>query len=64
MYSSGAWCAASLAILLVGCATIPDGSVSMTVDKIARIEANYRALVAEIMRLRFEKVPLCSEVRR
>ena len=63
MYSSGAWCAASLAILLVGCATIPDGSVTFSPDEMVTLVTNYARLQEEVRRLRLEKVPLCSEAR-
>ena len=48
MYSSGAWCAASLAILLVGCATIPDGSVTFSPDEMVTLVTNYARLVTTI----------------
>lgn len=60
MYSSGAWCAASLAILLVGCATIPDGSVTFTADEMVTLVSNYARLQDRIRRLELEKVPLCK----
>ena len=52
-----------LVLLLAGCASMPDGSVTFTADEMATLIANYARLQDEVHRLRLEKVPLCSEAR-
>lgn len=53
-----------LALLMAGCASIPDGSVTFTADEMVTLVSNYTRLQDEVRRLRLEKVPLCNEVRR
>lgn len=55
--------AALLALLMAGCATIPDGSVTFSPDELMTMATKFAHLEAEIHRLRLEKVPLCNEVR-
>lgn len=52
--------AALLALLMAGCATVPDGSVTFSPDELMTMAAKFAQLEAEVRRLKLEKVPLCE----